>query len=63
MKSKAFEYMVEEKFGDSRGIYSFRTRDENYPLRKAMVDHDHQRIMSVRWGEVRDEVHRELLEG
>ena len=41
MKAEAFEYMVEEKFGDSRGIYSFRTRDENYPLRKAMVNHDH----------------------
>ena len=28
-----------------------------------MVDHDHQRIMPIRWGKVRDEIYRELLEG
>ena len=62
MKSKVFEYMVEEKFSDSCGVYSFCTRDENYPLCKAMVDHDHQRVMSIRWGKVHDEIHRELFE-
>ena len=41
MESKSFEHMVEEKFGHSSCIYGFCTRDENYPLCKAMVDHDH----------------------
>ena len=57
MKAKAFEYMVEEKFGHPCGIYRFQTRDENYPLCKAMVDHNHQRVMSIRRREVGDEVH------
>ena len=41
MEAKAFEHVVEEMFGYSGHIYSFRTRDENYPLHKAMVDHNH----------------------
>ena len=41
MEAKAFEYVVEEMFGDSDHVYSFRARNEDYPLRKAMVDHDH----------------------
>ena len=41
MEAEAFEHMVEEMFGYSSRIYSFRARDENYPLHKAMVDHDH----------------------
>ena len=42
MEVKAFEYMMEKMFGHSSCIYSFGARDENYPLHKAMVDHDHQ---------------------
>ena len=41
METEAFEYVVEEMFGHSGHIYGFRARDENYPLHKAMVDHDH----------------------
>ena len=41
MEAEVFEYMVEEMFGHSGRVYSFRARDENYPLCKAMVDHDH----------------------
>ena len=63
METKVFEYMVEEKFGHAGGIYGFQTRDENYPLCKAMIDHNHQRVMSVRWGEVCNQVHRQLFEG
>ena len=37
MESKPFEYMGEEKFGDSSCIYGFLARDENYPLHKTMV--------------------------
>ena len=38
------EYMFEKEFGDSFGIDVFVTRSENDPLRKAVVDHDQQRI-------------------
>ena len=41
MESNPFEHMVEEKFGNSSCINGFRARDENYPLCKAMVDHNH----------------------
>ena len=41
MEAKAFEYMMEKMSGHSGHIYSLRARDENYPLHKAMVNHDH----------------------
>ena len=34
MEAKTFEYMVEKMFGHSGSIYSFRARNENYPLCK-----------------------------
>ena len=46
METKAEEYMFEKEFGDSFGIDGFITWGENDPLRKAMVDHDQQRIKS-----------------
>ena len=36
---------------------------ENYPLHKAMVDHDQQRVKARGSGEIGDEVVRDLLEG
>ena len=42
MEAEAFEYMMEKMFGHSSCVYIFRARDENYPLCKAVVDHDHQ---------------------
>ena len=36
---------------------------ENYPLHKAMVDHDQQRVKAGGSGEVGDQVVRDLLEG
>ena len=42
VEAKAFEYVVEEMFGYSGCVYGFRARNENYPLHKAVVDHDHQ---------------------
>ena len=62
MEAEAFEHMVEKKFGHSGHIYSFRVRNENYPLCKAVVDHDHQRVMSIEGGEISDKVDRELFE-
>ena len=50
--------MVEKKLGYSYGVHIFGARGGNDPLTKAMVDHDHDRIKAVDWGEVSDEVHR-----
>ena len=41
MKSEASEYMVEKELGDTVRVDGFRTMGQDYPLRKAMVDHDH----------------------
>ena len=62
MEAKAFEYMMEKISGHFGHIYSFRARDENYPLCKAMIDHNHQRVMSIGGGKISDEVDRELFE-
>ena len=48
MKAKSEEYVFEKKFGDSFGINIFGTRDEDDPLRKAVVDHDQQGIETSR---------------
>ena len=63
MQSKPFEDKVEKQLGDSCGINSLRARGKDYPLRKAMVNHNHNRIKPRREREVGDEVNRELLEG
>ena len=63
MKTEAFEYKVKKQLGNSCHVNGLLARCKNYPLCKAMVDHDHDRIESRRGGEVGDEVNRELLEG
>ena len=50
MKAKSEEYVFEKEFGDSFGVNVFGARDEDDPLRKAVVDHDHQRIKTGRGG-------------
>ena len=54
MKSKLKEDIFEKEFGYSLGIDGLSAWDENYPLRKAVVDHDHERIISKRGQEVSD---------
>ena len=54
--------MVEKKLGYSYGIHHFDARGKNYPLTKAMVNHDHDRIETIYLGKVSDKVHREVLE-
>ena len=61
MKTKVFEYKVKKELGNSCSIDGLLARCENYPLCKAMVDHDHDRIKTRRGGEVGDEVDRELF--
>ena len=63
MKTKAFEYKVEKQLGDSCSVNGLQARCKNYPLCKAMVDHDHDRIKSRRRREVGDEVNGELFKG
>ena len=46
VQSKSFEDKVKKQLGDSCSIDSCRARSEDYPLHKAMVDHDHDRIES-----------------
>ena len=48
----------EEELGRSFGINVFCAGAVNYPLCKAMVYHDHDRIISVGIGESRDEIYR-----
>ena len=41
----------------------FLGRAENYPLSKAMVDHNQQRVKAGGSGEIGDQIARDLLEG
>ena len=62
MESHAFEHVVKEELGDSVHVHSFGARSQYYPLCKAMVDHDHQGIMSVEKGKIGDKIDRKLFE-
>ena len=46
MKAKAFEYIVKKELSNPGCINGFAARSKNYPLCKAMVDHDQDRIKS-----------------
>ena len=61
MKAEMEEYMFEKEFGDSFGIDGRVTRSENDPFRKAVVNHDQQRIKTIRERQTGDKVNRELL--
>ena len=63
MKTEAFEYKVKKQLSNSCSINGLLARCKNYPLSKAMVDHDHDRIKSRGRREVGDEVDGELFEG
>ena len=62
MEIKAFKDMGKKKLGDAGSINVFGAGSEDYPLRKAMVNHDHQGIMAGRWGEIGEEVNGKLPE-
>ena len=62
METKAFKDMGKEKLGYAGSINVFGTGSKDYPLCKAMVNHDHQGIMARGWGKISDEVNEELLE-
>ena len=54
---------MEKECGDPFGGDHLLGGAKNYPLCKAMVDHDQQGIKTQGGGEVGDEVARDLLEG
>ena len=58
MKTKTFEYKVKKQLGNSCGINGLVARCKNYPLHKAMVNHDQDRIKSRRRREIGDKVNR-----
>ena len=63
VEPKTEVYFVEEKGSYPFGSDGFLDRAENYPLRKAMVDHNQQRIEAGGSREVGDQVTGDLLEG
>ena len=62
MKTEAFEYEVKKQLSNSCSVNGLLARCKNYPLSKAMVDHDHDRVKSRGRREVGDEVDGELFE-
>ena len=61
METKTFEYKVKKQLGNSCSVNGLMARCKNYPLSKAMVDHNHDRIKPRRRGEVGDEVNGQLF--
>ena len=55
--------MVEKKKGYFCSVHGFGARGKNYPLTKAMVDHNHNRVKTIDQREISDEVDGEVLEG
>ena len=62
METEVVKDMGKKKLGNAGSINVFGTRSKDYPLHKAVVNHDHQGIMAGGWGEISDEVNGELLE-
>ena len=62
METEAFKDVGKKKLGNAGSIDVFGTGSKDYPLCKAVVDHDHQGIMAGGWGEIGDEVNGELPE-
>ena len=63
MKTKSFEDMGEEEFGYLHGVDGFGTRNDNYPLCKAMVDHNHDRVLAMDFREIGNLVDQNLFKG
>ena len=57
-----FKDMGKKELGNAGSINVFGAGSEDYPLRKAMVNHNHQGIMASGWGKIGDEVNGKLLE-
>ena len=62
VEAKLGVYFVKEKGCDPLGGHHFLSGAENYPLCKAMVDHDQERVKARGGGKISDEVAGQLLE-
>jgi hypothetical protein len=58
IKSKLLVDMFEKKFGYPFWRDCLQARNNNYPLTKAMVYHDHDRVKTPWRRKISDEVHR-----
>ena len=63
METKTFEHILKEKLGNSGSINGFGARSKDYPLHKAVVDHNQDRIKTRQGRKISDEVDGELAEG
>ena len=63
VKSEAKVNFVEKEGSYPLSSNGFLSGAKNYPLHKAMVDHDQQRIKTRGSGKVGDKVTRDLLKG
>ena len=63
MYSEALEDMGEKKLSHSRSIDGFGARDNDHPLRKAVVNHNQNRVHPTYFQEVGDEIYGELFKG
>ena len=62
METEVFKDMGKKKLGGAGSIDVFGAGSEDYPLCKAVVNHNHQGIMAGRWGEICDEINGKLPE-
>ena len=62
-ETESFVHIIEKEGGSTKGIDHFVTGDENYPLCKAMVYHDHDRVKACGGREIGDKIDGNLLEG
>ena len=53
----------EKELRNALGVHTLVSWGENYPLCKAMVNHDHKQIKAFRWWQVCDEINSQTLEG
>ena len=60
METEVFKDMGKKKLGGAGSIDVFGAGSEDYPLCKAVVNHNHQGIMAGGWGEIGDEVNGKL---
>lgn len=63
MESKVGEDFLGKEFCYSFGGDGFVTGREDYPLRKPVVDHDHDRVKTIRGWEICDKIDAKLGEG
>ena len=63
VQTEAEKYFVEKEGGNSLSRDSFLRWAENYPLTKAVVHHNQERVKTRGGGKVSDEVTKNLMEG